>query len=127
MHLTRKPDDSDALAKQSDAAPQPGAPTSEREILLGFIEVGDAKGAYDYCHALGLKIAAESLNHISGRLGDTPAGVALRRAITGSQQSYREDAEMAGCSAKNLHKVEEKIRQRLGVWARGGNSAGTYL
>jgi hypothetical protein len=115
MILTRKPDDSDALTKQFDAAPQPGSPSGELETLRGFIEAGDAEGAYNYCHGLGLKIAAESLNHISGKLGDTPAGVALRRVITGSEQSYRDDAKLAGCSAKNLHKTEGKIRKRLGV------------
>ena len=104
------------------AHPSPWAPPSDSSSLDAvLIEAGVPTAALDEvvrifevrCEAAANVRAAEAISHISACLGNTPAGWALRRALSGRDNSLERDAKKAGVKKQTLHESEKRIRARL--------------
>jgi len=105
----------DPLATAPDPTPQPNArPVSTRDELIEMGIHPDHVDAIDgMIHRNALVLAGEMIRHLLRKLAGTAAGMALQRVVLGSENSGRDDAATAGCSAPNLLKLEGKIKTRL--------------
>lgn len=99
-----------------DPAPAPGRePLSIRDE---FLEIGVSPELVDRAveaaeiYALGRM--AEGLRQVVRRVGRTPAGLALNRAILGDDgRSFAEDAATVGITKQSLAESQKRIKKRL--------------
>jgi len=116
-------------AEAADPAPRPGDEPRDfgSAVLTELIEAGiDASTAArvflkiePIITAERFSLASEALRRIAKRLGNTSAGVALERAIIGSDEPVREAARRAGVSHPAVIKNERRIRRAIAEVTNG--------
>jgi methyl coenzyme M reductase subunit C len=121
MRLTRvnpdtfKGSGADPVANLADPTPWPNKqPVSTRDELIEMGIHPDQVDAIDgMINRNALVLAGEMIRHLLRKLRGCAAGMALQRVVLSPENSLRDDAATAGCSAPNLLKLENKIKGRL--------------
>jgi len=106
----------DPLDKVVDGRPLPGAepPSLESELLAAGVEPEQLAAVRAVVVSWSMKSAGEYLRRVFDTLGQTPAGIALRRAVLGDDgRSYAEDAALAGISKQSLQVSVTRLLRRL--------------